>query len=100
MTRQVMTVDEIAEYLSMGKAKIYQLIEKKEIPASKIGKQYRFRKEAIDAWLNANIIMKDTEFLKLVDETRKDFKDAGYTQKDIEQAVAKVRKLRQKSFGT
>jgi len=92
MSRAVMNVEEIAEYLGLGVAKIYQLVEKKEIPASKIGKQYRFRKENIDAWLNANIIMEDTNFLNLVDETRKEFKSAGYTQKDIDQAVAKVRK--------
>ncbi len=92
MLREIMNVEEIADYLGLGIAKIYQLVEKKEIPASKIGKQYRFRKEVIDAWLNANIIMEDREFLNLLDQTRKDFKRAGYSQKEINAAVAKVRK--------
>ena len=38
------------------------------------------------------MIMEDTDFFNLVVEARKDFKRVGYSQKDIDQAVAKVRK--------
>lgn len=91
MIRAVMNVEEVADYLGMGTAKIYQLIEKKQIPASKIGKQYRFPKYAIDTWLNENIIMEDKEFLMLLRKVRESFQNAGYTQTDIDQAVAKVK---------
>ena len=91
MSREVMTVQEVADYLDLGIAKVYQLIERKQIPASKIGKQYRFLKDAINAWLQASIIMQDTEFLTLIQEMRTDFINAGYTQRDIDQAVAQVR---------
>ncbi|MBI4398142.1 MAG: helix-turn-helix domain-containing protein [Candidatus Omnitrophica bacterium] len=95
MFREVMDVEEVSEYLGLGKAKVYQLIEKKQIPASRIGKQYRFLKRIVDAWLSSSVIMKnsvDSDFQNLLWDIRKDFVDAGYTQTDIDQAVAKAKK--------
>lgn len=92
MYKDVMDVKELSEYLGLGIAKVYQMIEKKEIPASRIGKQYRFLKDVINSWLRSNIILEDKEFLNLIRDVRKDFINAGYTQADIDKAVEKVRK--------
>jgi len=92
MSKEVMNVQEVAAYLGLGVAKVYQLVEHKEIPASKIGKQYRFLRNVINAWLGSNIIMKDTAFLTLIQDVKKDFRDAGYTQKDVDETVAEVKK--------
>ena len=92
MIREIMNVEEVAEYLGMGTAKIYQLVEKRQIPASKIGKQYRFPKRIIDAWLESNLIVEDKEFLSLSHSIREDIQNAEYTQKDLDEAVAAVRK--------
>ncbi|MBU4128773.1 helix-turn-helix domain-containing protein [bacterium] len=51
MTKEIMDVKEIAKYLGFGEKKIYQLVERGEIPVSKIGGQYRFLKNSIDQWL-------------------------------------------------
>ena len=56
--KQVMDIKELAEYLGIGRSTIYNLIKKKKIPASKIGKQYRFSKEVVDSWLKDKIITK------------------------------------------
>lgn len=56
--KQVMDIKELAEYLGIGKSTIYNLIKKKKIPASKIGKQYRFSKDVVDSWLKDKIITK------------------------------------------
>lgn len=56
--KQVMDIVELSEYLGIGKSKIYSLIRQKKIPASKIGRQYRFSKDVIDAWLKEKIITK------------------------------------------
>lgn len=92
MYKDVMDTKEVSEYLGLGITKIYQMVENKEIPASRIGKQYRFLKDVIDGWLRSNIIMEDKEFLNIIKDVRKDFVDAGYTQADIDKAVEKVRK--------
>jgi excisionase family DNA binding protein len=58
---QVMDIRELSEYLGIGKSKIYSLIRQQKIPASKIGRQYRFSKDVVDAWLKEKIITKTNE---------------------------------------
>lgn len=47
----ILTVDEISEYLRIPKSTIYKLVREGKIPAQKIGRHWRFSKEAIDHWL-------------------------------------------------
>ena len=49
-----MTLEEVAEYLRVNKKTIYRLLEKHEIPSTKVGHQYRFDKNAVDEWLRAH----------------------------------------------
>jgi len=58
---QVMDIKELSEYLGIGKSKIYSLIRQKKIPASRIGRQYRFSKEVVDGWLKERLITKKEE---------------------------------------
>jgi excisionase family DNA binding protein len=51
-----MSTKELSQYIGLSKSKIYQLIRQKKIPASKIGRQYKFSKEIVDAWLKEKII--------------------------------------------
>ena len=53
---EIMDIKQLATYLGIGKSKIYNLIRNKKIPASRIGRQYRFSKEVIDNWLKEKII--------------------------------------------
>ncbi len=52
MTKEIMTIEELAEYLRTGVATIYKLSQEGKIPASKVGNQWRFRKEKINEWLD------------------------------------------------
>jgi excisionase family DNA binding protein len=54
--KEVMDIKELADYLQIGKSKIYNLIRLRKIPASRIGRQYRFSKEVIDSWLREQLI--------------------------------------------
>lgn len=46
-----LTVEQIAEYLQMSTSSIYKMAQRGKIPAYKVGKQWRFRKEEIDRWI-------------------------------------------------
>lgn len=48
-----MTMEEIAEYLKVSKETIYKMAQKGQLPGTKVGNQWRFNREAIDAWLLA-----------------------------------------------
>lgn len=45
-------IEEVAQYLKVTKDTIYRWIDKKGMPAIKIGKKWLFRRNDIDAWLN------------------------------------------------
>ena len=47
----VLTIDELAAYLKISKSTLYKLVREGKIPSQKIGKHWRFRKSAIDHWL-------------------------------------------------
>lgn len=48
-----MTTDEVLAYLQVKLRTVYRLIKAGKIPAVRVGRQWRFRKGDIDAWLNA-----------------------------------------------
>jgi two-component system probable response regulator PhcQ len=45
------TPDQVARYLNVTKFTLYRLVTQKKIPAFKVGNQWRFKQEMIDAWL-------------------------------------------------
>ena len=51
----VMTVDEVAEYLRIPRASVYKLAQQAQIPCQKVGRHWRFRREAVDRWLDRGI---------------------------------------------
>lgn len=57
----VMDIKTLAQYLGMGRSKIYNLIRQKKVPASRIGRQYRFSKPLIDQWLKERLITRPEE---------------------------------------
>ena len=51
-TDKWLTLDELAEYLKLSRTKLYRMAQKGEIPASKIGTQWRFNRKEIDDWVS------------------------------------------------
>lgn len=47
----VMTIEEASKYLRIPLSSLYKLAQDKKIPCQKVGRHWRFRKEAIDRWL-------------------------------------------------
>lgn len=47
----VMTVEQVAAYLQVGKRTIYNMAAAGEMPAAKVGEQWRFYRPEIDRWL-------------------------------------------------
>jgi len=48
---QIMTLKEVAKYLGLHPISIYRLIKTTDIPAMKVGGQWRFKKDILDEWL-------------------------------------------------
>jgi excisionase family DNA binding protein len=55
----VMTVDEVAEYLRIPKSSLYKLAQQGKIPSQKVGRHWRFHKEALEHWLKGSLKIED-----------------------------------------
>lgn len=51
MTDDILTIRELSAYLKTSEKTIYRLLAKNEIPAFKVGTSWRFKKQAIDLWI-------------------------------------------------
>ena len=51
MEEEILTIEEAAEYLRMGKRSIYKLAKAGEIPCKKVLNKYRFLKEELRKWV-------------------------------------------------
>ncbi len=54
MAKELLTVEEVADFLSVHRYTIYRFLAQKKLPAFKVGNQWRFQKKMIDAWLMRN----------------------------------------------
>ncbi|MEW5887604.1 MAG: helix-turn-helix domain-containing protein [Pseudomonadota bacterium] len=50
-TAEILTLDEVAAYLKVGKRTVYRLAAAKKIPAFKVGGTWRFSRQEIDQWI-------------------------------------------------
>ena len=48
---QIMNPKQAAQYLGFHPVTLYRLVKSQRIPAMKIGGQWRFRKDVLDAWM-------------------------------------------------
>jgi excisionase family DNA binding protein len=51
-TGDVLTIEELSVYLKIPKSTLYKLVREGKVPAQKVGRHWRFRKKAIDRWLD------------------------------------------------
>ena len=57
----VLTVRDVANYLRLSQAKVYRLARQGCVPAFRLGRSWRFRKDLIDDWMlretDANLVL-------------------------------------------
>ncbi|MEW6609884.1 MAG: helix-turn-helix domain-containing protein [bacterium] len=53
----IMTLKEVADYLRLHESSIYRLSKAGKIPAYKVGRGWRFKKDKIDEWLHQSVII-------------------------------------------
>lgn len=59
----IMTLEEVAEYLRLKPQTIYLWAQEKKIPAAKLGKEWRFKRSMIDKWFDQHIDEKFGDFV-------------------------------------
>ncbi len=88
--QEVMTAKQLADYLQLNELTIYKRVQLGEIPAVKVGRALRFKKDIIDKWLEIESGW-DQEFEVLLKRSQEFGKQAGITEKKVQRAVEEVR---------
>lgn len=58
MKEDILTLQEVAEYLKVDQKTVYRMVQSKKVPAFKVGNQWRFLKTDITKWIeNRNIVV-------------------------------------------
>jgi excisionase family DNA binding protein len=52
MSERWLTVNEIAQHLSIAPITVYRWLEKGVIPSHRVGKQWRFKATEVDDWVS------------------------------------------------
>ena len=64
---EILTLEEVAQYLRLKPQTIYKWAQEKKIPAVKLGKEWRFRRSILDRWLDDQMFGDGSEFSHLRD---------------------------------
>jgi PTS system nitrogen regulatory IIA component len=51
----ILTLDEVAKYLRVSERTVYTWAQRGELPAGKIGTEWRFKKDEIEQWVNQRL---------------------------------------------
>lgn len=89
---KALTVLDVAELLSLSPITVYRLANKGQIPAVRVGRCWRFTREAIQNWLAGQAWEQRLEALlaKVWERTKKIPEDE--LDREIRQAISSVRK--------
>ena len=90
MTTEVLDIEEVAKLLHVNEWTIYRLLKKGKIPAFKVGKQWRFKRDILERWMEhqSNI---ERSFDALLERLRQEGAEKGLTEEEIKEAIHEVR---------
>jgi excisionase family DNA binding protein len=65
---RIMTLKEVADYLRVNQKTIHRLLDRNAIPATRVGKLWRFDSRAIERWLEERAVPEKTRILVMDEE--------------------------------
>jgi excisionase family DNA binding protein len=99
-----MTTKEAAEYLKLNYMTVYKLAQRGRIPASKIGGNWRFKKDLLDEWLTKKAATVEGNVLVVDDDPRvremlKDvISEQGYSATAVESGERALEELERRHY--
>jgi len=62
---EILTLEEVADYLRLKPQTIYKWAQERRIPVVKLGKEWRFRRSVLDRWLDEQMLSEESGFRHL-----------------------------------
>lgn len=82
MSDRWVSVEEIAEYLGVSKDTVYGWIARKEMPAHKVGRLWKFKTDEVDDWVRHGKASADRKARAAAERSSRKGKHAGGEKAD------------------
>lgn len=87
---EIMTVEEVAKLLKLKPQTVYKWAQEGQIPAAKLGKEWRFRRSILDEWIDASIALSKGGFDLMYLQTAREVRQKGLTRDDINRIIGEA----------
>jgi len=94
---ELLNVEQVASYLKLHEVTVLNFARRGKLPGFKVGREWRFRADDIQAWITAQRKLQDNfaqRFDALWERLRERGAEAGYTADDIPRLIQEVRQER------
>ena len=83
-SEEIMTLEEVARYLKLKPQTVYKWAQEGQIPGTKLGKEWRFRKSILDEWIDSSIALSKGGFDLMFQSSLLANKHTGLSRNEIE----------------
>jgi excisionase family DNA binding protein len=80
---EIMTLEEVARYLKVKPQTVYKWAQEGQIPGTKLGKEWRFRRSILDEWIDTSIILSRGGFDLLVRSSQQAVRTRSLSSEDL-----------------
>lgn len=80
----ILTLEEVAHYLKLKPQTVYKWAQEGQIPGTKLGKEWRFRKAILDEWIDSAIILSPAGFDLLQRSSQQAVHQRGLSRAELE----------------
>ena len=86
-SHEIMTIEEVATYLKLKPQTVYKWAQEGQIPGTKLGKEWRFRRSILDEWIDSSIALSKGGFDLMVQSSILDVKKSGLQASEVDQIL-------------
>jgi excisionase family DNA binding protein len=84
---EIMTLEEVARYLKLKPQTVYKWAQEGQIPGTKLGKEWRFRRSILDEWIDTSIILSKGGMDLIVRSGQVAIQNKGLTSSELDQLL-------------
>lgn len=82
--QEILTIEEVAKYLKLKPQTIYKWAQDGQIPGTKLGKEWRFRRSILDEWIDTSIYLSKSGFDLMLHSSMADIDKAKVSREHID----------------
>jgi excisionase family DNA binding protein len=89
---EIMTVEDVAKFLKVKPQTVYKWAQDGQIPGTKLGKEWRFRRSILNEWLDTSIALSKGGFDLMYHQSLLAVRRGPLTEKDIDRMIEDLRR--------